>query len=164
MDAMNSPTNLNTKNSFKSLLHQIKLDYSDVTFTSSKSFYWSADSRTVFFDEHSKDAIWSLLHELGHMTHGHSTYNSDIRLLRMEVEAWDKAREIAQTYNVVIDEDHIQDCIDSYRSWLHERSICPRCSQVGAEKSGGDYNCINCGSSWHVTENRFCRVYRSRTK
>ena len=103
---------------------------------------------------------WSLLHEIGHVLCEHKIYSSDVGLLKMEVQAWQKARKLANKYAINIDEEHIEKCLDSYRDWLYRRSSCPKCSQAGIEKSLGIYLCVNCKNQWKVTAEKFCRVYR----
>lgn len=160
MDVMSSLGK--TKNSFNVLLKQIKLDYPAISFKPANNFRWSSESRTVFYDKSSKYAEWSLLHELGHMVNEHNRFLSDSALVRMEVQAWDTAIKLAGGYGFDIDEEYVQDCIDSYRNWQYTRSTCPQCALTGVERTNGQYICINCRESWKVTTNRFCRVYRKR--
>ncbi|HSX44508.1 MAG TPA: hypothetical protein VLF39_00135 [Candidatus Saccharimonadales bacterium] len=134
-----------------------------VDFIVGDNFLWSPANRTITYNKQSsgdKLATWSLLHETGHATLGHQNYESDIDLLLMEVAAWEKAKELAQNLNLKIDEDHIQDCLDTYRDWLHQRSTCPRCGLVSLQTSSFSYQCPNCSCTWKVTSSRFCRPYR----
>lgn len=158
---MNSP--VKSKSSFVALLQQVQSDFLDISFKSSDTFYWTSDEQTIYYDSQAENAAWSLLHELGHMVHDHSTYNSDSRLVRMEVEAWEAAIKFGTKYGVNIDEEYVQDCIDSYRNWQYARSKCPKCEQAGVEPKSGQYKCFNCGNSWRVTDSRFCRAYRIQT-
>lgn len=157
---MSSPARV--KNNFGALLGQIQADYPRLNFKADKNFRWSPENHTVYFDPAAEYADWSLLHELGHMIRGHSRYTRDAALVKMEVEAWDTAVELAAGYGHQIDQEYVQDCIDSYRNWQYRRSACPRCEQTGLEHTDGQYRCINCRETWAVTPNRFCRVYRRR--
>lgn len=157
---MNSPTK--AVNKFQILLAQLGQDFPDINFEPHTEFRWSDEQRTIYYDESAEDASWSLLHELGHMINEHKSYNSDFMLVRMEMEAWEKAKQLAPQYGHKLDEDYIQDCLDSYRTWQNQRSACPTCQQTGIEKQNGQYYCINCRSTWKVTTNRFCRVYRQK--
>jgi hypothetical protein len=157
---MSSPNRL--KNDLQSLLAEVRRDYPDISFEPDETFRWSSDKKTVYYDSEGENAVWSLLHELGHMLKGHRGYKSDRKLIQMEVEAWSKAQQLAARYDCPIDPGHIQDCLDSYRNWQRARSTCPRCSQTGVERTGGDYHCINCQKGWQVTPNRFCRAYRKQ--
>lgn len=147
---------------FQTLLRQLQQDFPATSFEIDEIFHWSCEAQTIYYNELNDDPIWSLLHELGHMNHGHDRYSSDGALIRMEIEAWDSAQQFGANYGVTIDEDHIQDCMDSYRFWQHKRSTCPTCTLNGVEVSSGSYRCINCRTQWQVGDDRFCRVYRSR--
>ena len=145
------------------LLKSLTADYPDLQFVQSDKFYWSPQDKTVYYmasRKGDKTAEWALLHELSHGILGHTNYKTDIMLLRLEVAAWANAQEIAKNYNILIDDNHIQDCLDTYRDWLHARSKCPTCGDHGLQSSSGDYECINCAGLWHVSGQRFCRPYR----
>lgn len=145
---------------FKLLVLQLQTDWPNVNFIESSESRWSPEELTVFYKSNTKNCTWSLLHELGHMLCGHTSYRSDIDLLRMELEAWEKAKQYGINYNVIIQQDYVEKCLDSYRDWLHKRSTCPTCSQTGIELNSGKYSCINCKGNWLVSQNRFCRAYR----
>lgn len=142
------------------LLNELSSLHPNISFAQSNHFRWSPEENIVFYDPQSKTVILSLLHEVGHMMSKHSTYSSDIGLLRMEVEAWQCARTLADHYSIHIDEEHIEKCLDSYREWIYRRSSCPLCTQAGIESQTGIYSCINCYKKWRVTTAKFCRVYR----
>lgn len=149
----------------KKLLANLAVNYPDITFETADTFYWNPRKQTVCYDPNdtSVTAEWSLLHELSHGILGHSDYQTDFELLLMEVAAWQKARELQLQFNSnssPIDEDHIQDCLDTYRDWLHSRSICPKCDQVGLQEQSNQYLCVNCLESWRVSSKRFTRPYR----
>ncbi|MFI5270809.1 MAG: hypothetical protein ACHQT9_02070 [Candidatus Saccharimonadales bacterium] len=145
------------------LITELKKEYPDLKFTASKQFYWSPESEDIFYKSNAKgiEAAWSLLHETGHALLKHKSYKTDFELIRLEVAAWEKAKQLATQFDVQIDENHIQDCLDTYRDWLYKRSICPNCTTKSMQQ--GDfvhYRCFNCHTSWRVTASRFCRAYR----
>ncbi len=172
-----------------SVLTKLQQSYPHISFQEGKTFYWSPSDQTVYYknDDKSVQGMWALLHEVGHGLLGHSKYYSDFELVRMEMEAWEKAKEIhgnmengirnkgepqveiESPYSIspisyslpAISEEHIQDCLDSYRDWLHKRSLCPDCSLSGIQTDARTYTCIFCHKKWHVTAERFCRPYRS---
>ena len=145
------------------LLASLKKNFPNITFEEARNSSWAPEANKIYYKPLSKNRDWSLLHEMGHMLSNHQTYRFDIELLQMELEAWQKANELAAKYNILIDKDHIEDCLDSYRDWPYKRSSCPNCSQTGLENEIGKYSCINCGQIWRVTPERFCRVYRKTT-
>ena len=67
------------------------------------------------------------LHEVSHAHLGHKDFKMDIERLKMESAAWEKAKELAAMYRIEVDEDLIQDELDTYRDWLHQKSRCPVC-------------------------------------
>ena len=145
------------------LLEQLRKDYPDIQFIEGKAFYWSPKDRSVTYGGASTQplvACWSLLHEVSHGILGHTTYHSDFELMGLEVEAWQKASKLAKKYDYKISPEHIQDCLDTYRDWLHRRSTCPTCGTVSIQKDPKTYECFNCRTSWHVSSSRFCRPYR----
>lgn len=152
-------TNLHDK-TLRYFLQQIRTDYPNVRIENSEKSYWDPVEQIIYFNPDQQNPIWSLLHEVGHMKRGHSKYSLDIELLIMETEAWQSAKELSAKYDIELDNDYIEDCLDSYRDWLHKRSMCPRCKQTGVQSNQLLYTCLNCGSKWKVSISRFCRSYR----
>lgn len=147
------------------LLDQLKEKLPDVSFVAGKTFHWSPADRAITYRHTAAPTVydrWALIHEAGHAALGHTAYHSDLQLLLMEVAAWDKALELAKELNVSIDNDHVQDCLDTYRDWLHQRSTCPACSTTCLQIDSDRYRCHNCNTEWRVTTSRFCRAYRRR--
>lgn len=143
------------------LVQKLQSDNPSLSFREGTIFVWSPEMRQVTYVVSGAESDpWSLLHEVSHGLLEHTTYTSDIDLLQKEVEAWEKATTLSANYAIVIDQEFIQNCLDSYRDWLHKRSICPSCHLQGVQKSLDTYTCINCTNTWSVTKERFCRPYR----
>ncbi|MCA1806468.1 MAG: ImmA/IrrE family metallo-endopeptidase [Actinobacteria bacterium] len=158
-------TSLSSKTKkLQNLVDVLRKAYPSVAFAAADTFYWAPEKSTVFYNPQSAQAHahWSLLHELAHALLGHSDYASDLELLLMEMEAWEHAKILEQKHSSedLIDDEHIQDCLDTYRDWLHARSSCPRCDQVGLQQDRVTYKCINCRQAWHISSARFKRPYR----
>lgn len=164
MAAMIWPNRLMTMDK---LISQLQGRYPKLSFTAGNQFCWSPETGEIFYKASARgqQAAWSLLHETGHALLEHASYQADFELLRLEVAAWERADQLAQNLKLKIDEDHIQDCLDTYRDWLYKRSICPTCTTKCLQQ--GDfvhYRCFNCHTVWRVTANRFCRAYRTTEK
>jgi hypothetical protein len=147
----------------RELLDKLVSDYTDVRFVAGDICSWSPKDRTVTYriDRSQPDAsAWALLHEAGHADLGHTTYGTDFELVQLEVAAWQRAEALAGRYGLTIDPEHIQDCLDTYREWLHRRSTCPQCGTVSLQADARTYTCFNCRCSWKVSTSRFCRPYR----
>lgn len=154
-----------SSNGMESLLKRLSQEITGVTYQPGEAFCWSPEHRTITFRDTTEPTDldqWALLHEAGHAMLDHKSYTSDLHLLLLEVEAWEKAVEVGKSYGIEIDLDHVQDCLDTYRDWLHQRSLCPTCSTTSLQISEGTYRCHNCTAEWHVTTSRFCRAYRRR--
>ncbi|MDB5185466.1 MAG: hypothetical protein JWN38_1274 [Candidatus Saccharibacteria bacterium] len=146
------------------LLTRLQAAFPELRFTPGEQFCWSPESGEVIYraEASGPEPLWSLLHETGHGLLGHTAYKADFELIRMEMAAWTKARELGQRFGVAIDEDHVQDCLDTYRDWLYKRSICPKCATKCLQQDDyAHYYCFNCHTSWRVSTSRFRRAYRS---
>lgn len=151
-----------TMSSISIIFKRITHDFSGHSFETADSFYWSASKNTVFHPPINQDEdIWCLLHEIAHGQLGHSEYSLDIELIKQESAAWNFARRIAQNYCVTINDDFIQDYLDTYRSWLYARSKCPKCKQNGIQTQN-TYRCINCRCLWRANEARLSGLKRTK--
>lgn len=145
------------------LLQKLKVMLPSVIFEPGDAFFWSPEHSRVTYRPSPSDDIeqsWALLHEAAHAVLDHRSYEIDLELLLLEVAAWEKAKNLAREFDLEIDEDHVQDCLDTYRDWLHQRATCPRCSTVSLQASARAYQCHNCSAEWSVSTSRFCRPYR----
>jgi hypothetical protein len=148
------------------LADKLHEDFPDLTFVIGPRACWSPKDGQIAYRADGEDEadVWGLLHELGHAILKHGSYRTDIGLLRKEAAAWAKAEAIGQNYEVNIDNEYVQNCLETYRNWLYKRSLCPQCGAQGTQKKEQQYCCLNCAASWRVSISRFCRPYRSRTK
>lgn len=95
-----------------------------------------------------------LLHEVGHALAGHRSYVVDVERVRMEREAWEKARELCAKYGVDYEEDFVEEKLDTYRDWLDRRSRCKKCGLTRYQDQYGAYHCPGCelfGRGVHAT-------------
>lgn len=142
------------------LLPKLKKDFSAFHFTRGTEFRWSPDEMRIYYNEQAHDNF-TLLHELAHAILDHRKYTKDIGLIELERDAWEYARNtLAPVYGIVIEENIIQDSLDTYRDWLHARSTCPQCGASGLQIRKSDYKCIACSTFWHVNDARFCALRR----
>lgn len=139
-------------------------DFRDINFVIGDDFHWSAIDRTITHPRiDSEDSFSLLLHEVGHAKLDHYQYSRDIELIDMERQAWEHAvTKLAPQYghSLAMDDDVVQDALDSYRNWLHARSSCPGCQAIGIEVSTLYYGCLVCQSNWRVNEARVCQLRR----
>jgi len=140
------------------LLNKLQQDFPQISFHPAKDFFWSPPDKAVYFIPDGDVA--ALLHEVAHGVLNHQRYTKAIQLIEMERQAWEEARILASRYNIALDDDNIEDHIDTYRDWLHARSTCPTCKATGIEEAKNVYHCLSCLKNWSVNEARTCQLRR----
>jgi len=149
------------------MIKRLRSDYPEYHFEPATGFWWSAAKKTIFYDPKTSNSDLFALHELSHALLEHSGYNRDIELLKLERDAWDYAKTtLAPHYGATIDGNIIQENLDTYREWLHARSLCPECETTGLQFRSNLYRCIACGHQWRANEAKLCalRRYSLQTK
>lgn len=150
--------------STNSLINSLRKDFPEFIFQNASAFWWSAQNKTIFIDPEAINASSFILHELSHAVLEHHGYKRDIDLIKLERDAWDYAQKnLAPRYSVNLDDDHIQDNLETYREWLHDRSTCPKCATTGLQMKTQIYRCLSCGNLWRVNEARLCALRRYST-
>ena len=105
----------------KKFIQVLKKDYPEFCFKLGKKFAFRPPKTIILGPDEPYYELLSL-HELSHAILKHRDYNLDVERLKMENAAWGKAKELANHYRIKIDEDLIQDQLDTYRNWLHQKS------------------------------------------
>ena len=146
------------------LIHKLKSEYSQFVFEKSNTFSWSHKNQTIYYDNNSNNFELFILHELSHALLNHNIYIYDIELISMEQKAWNKVSDIAQKFNIKIDDNIVQDTLDTYRDWLHSRSTCTECQATGIQTNYQQYKCPVCKNEWKVNEARLCALRRYKIK
>jgi len=134
-------------------INALKSEFTQFNFISGTRFKWKAP-KSIYFDE-KLDVPFEYfalltLHELGHGLCNHKDYKTDVERLKIESEAWQRAkREIDshsswQSLGIVYDEDFAENELDSYRDWLHQKSKCKKCGLTRFQTTDGVYYCPNC--------------------
>ena len=143
------------------LIKQLRNDYPQFQFESADEFWWSAAKKTIYINSSTPNSQVFSLHELSHAILDHHKYKYDIELITLERDAWEYAKKhLAPQYAIKIDEQIVQDNLDTYRDWLHARSTCPECSATGLQTKQQSYRCLACGHQWRVNEARLCALRR----
>ena len=124
-------------------LAKIKSDFPDFRFIDGGKFSFHPPKTIIVGPEEPEDSLL-LLHELGHALSGHKSFNTSARRIKMEREAWDKAKELASIYEVVFDEDIVENELDTYRDWLHKKSCCKKCGLTMYQTPDGSFHCPRC--------------------
>jgi hypothetical protein len=145
----------------KTLATKLAHDFPQFQYVKANRSHWSPSSQTIFYANSSPD----LLHELGHALLNHQDFTQDVELLQMERQAWQKACHLAKNYQINISREVVEQSLDNYRDWLHERSLCPACHQTGLQsRHSQKYHCLNCQAIWSANDARSCGLKRRLVK
>ena len=127
----------------KEFIAKIKTDFPELIIRDGKKFAFRPPKTVMVGPE---EDFWELLllHEVAHAVLRHKTFRLDAERLKMEAAAWDKATELAKIYGIEMDEDFVQNQLDTYRDWLHKKSRCPKCGLTRFQTPDGQYSCPRC--------------------
>ena len=143
-----------------SLINRLQSAYPDLLFDARDEFHWSPEDKAITYPEDTKDTS-SLLHEVAHAILEHASYTRDIELIEMERAAWQYAQtHLAPFYEIALPDDVVEDSLDTYRDWLHARSLCPQCEATVVQVKTAEYKCVACFTHWQVNEARICALRR----
>ena len=122
---------------------ELKKDYPDLRFKNGRKFAFRPP-KTILLGPEEPNYKALILHEVAHALCGHKNFKIDIERIKMECEAWEKAKELAEHYGIEIDEEMIQEELDTYRDWLHQKSRCRLCGLTRFQTTDGRYHCPRC--------------------
>ena len=125
-------------------LARVKTDFPSLRFRVGRKFAFRPPKTIILPENVSECSPLLLLHEIGHALSGKFDFSTEIGRLKIEVLAWEKARELCGVYGVEIDEDLIQGELDTYRDWLHQKSRCPKCGLTRFQTPDGVFHCPKC--------------------
>ncbi len=101
--------------------------------------------KTIYFGPKSTPNFeFFALHELAHAELGHFNFKTDVERIKMEVAAWGKTKELCQKFGVEFDSSLAEEELDSYRNWLHQKSLCKKCGLTRYQTPNGTYHCPHC--------------------
>ena len=141
-------------------------DYKEIKFVKNRkrfSYRLRNGVLTVFLGQPQPKYALLTLHELGHALCKHKDYKVDVQRIKIESEAWERAKTVFLKYRDLAfnedgsvrdeklasilpewDEDFVQDKLDTYREWLHIKSKCKKCGLTCFQTEDGKYHCPRC--------------------
>lgn len=142
-----------SKNAY-AFLNELSSEFPQFNFIPSTRFKWKPE-KSIYLDVKTPapplNFYLQTLHELGHALSNHKDYKTAIKRLKMESEAWERARELIKThgnwqkkYGIYFDEDFAEAELDTYRDWLHTKSKCKTCGLARFQTKDGKWHCPNC--------------------
>jgi len=127
----------------KQLLNSLASDYPQLIFRHGKKFAFHPPDTIVLGPPHDNFALLTL-HELAHATLKHKDFNLDVERLKIETSAWQQTKKLCHKYHIAWDEEFAEDNLDTYRDWLHKKSLCPTCNLSRYQDPSGTYHCPFC--------------------
>ncbi|MBR2993844.1 hypothetical protein IKF43_00420 [Candidatus Saccharibacteria bacterium] len=127
----------------EAFLERLKGDFPEFRFRDGAKFAFRPP-KTIILGPPEPFSELLALHEVSHAVLKHKTFKMDVERLKMESAAWEKAQELADRYGIKINEDLIQDELDTYRDWLHNKSKCKACGLTRYQTPDGRYHCPRC--------------------
>ncbi|MBQ9019820.1 hypothetical protein IJ096_00610 [Candidatus Saccharibacteria bacterium] len=128
----------------KPFLKQLKADFPNLTIKYGKKFAFRPPKTVIFSSTPEPNYTLLALHELGHALSGHFRYQTHIERLKLESEAWEAAQTLCRRYHIPYDEEFAESQLDTYRDWLHAKSLCPTCHLTRYQTPDGKYHCPIC--------------------
>ena len=139
------------------LLDYLKQTYPDLHFSYGKRFKYRYPNLIMLENPKNSTtppAFFALqtLHELGHALCNHKDYTTDVQRLKIEREAWETAKTAYLALPKSLqnafpwNEDYVEDSLDTYRAWLHQKSTCKNCGLTCYQTEDGTYHCPRCES------------------
>lgn len=125
------------------LINRLSNDFPEIKFKLGEKFLF-IPPKTIAYNTDEPNASLLLMHELGHFLCGHRDFKMAVSRLKMEREAWEKAREICAKYDVFYDDEVVETELDTYRDWLNQKSRCPDCGLTRFQTPDGRYHCPRC--------------------
>ncbi|MBR2587136.1 hypothetical protein IKE71_02045 [Candidatus Saccharibacteria bacterium] len=124
-------------------LETLKSDHPDLSFKPGRKFLFRP-KRSITYLEANENFRLLLLHELAHALLGHFTFNRSLERLQIERDAWEKTRELCELYNVPFDEELAEAELNTYRDWVHQKTLCKTCGLSCLEVSKESLFCPFC--------------------
>ncbi len=128
---------------FTKFINLLKTTYPELKFKPGKRFAFRPP-KTIIYVEGEKNFKLLVLHELGHALIGEFSFKTDVERLKIETKAWAKAKSLAKTFNIPFNETFAESELDSYRDWLHKKSLCKKCGLTRFQTPDGVYHCPHC--------------------
>lgn len=132
---------------------QLSKDFPDFNFTYGKRFSFRPPKTIIIGPEEGENTALLVFHELGHALSGKYQYNLGIERLKIESLAWQEAKKAYEACKSSgkypnlpsWDQDFVEDNLDTYRNWLHQKSKCPSCGLTMYQNNDG-WHCPYCST------------------
>jgi len=136
---------LNARN--LAFLDSLKSAYPDFFFKPGRKFLFRP-KRTIFYLEDNDNFRFLLLHELAHALLKHFSYDTSLERLTLERDAWEKTRQLCSDYKVPFLDSLAEAELNTYRDWLHKKTLCKTCGLSCLEVNSESLYCPFCQKTY----------------
>lgn len=134
------------------LVAQLKKDYPDFIFKSGSRFAFRPPKTIIIGPYEGKNTPLLLFHELGHALSKKYSYNLSVERLKIESLAWQAGKtaylacQKSGNYPNLPpwNETFVEDNLDTYRNWLHQKSTCKSCGLTMYQSKDKTWSCPYC--------------------
>ena len=128
------------------IVKQLKKDYPDFRFIDGARFSFKPPKTIVIGPYEGEKTPMLLFHELGHALSKKYSYKLGIERLKIESIAWQTGKKAYQNYSnlPLWDNDFVEDNLDTYRDWLHQKSTCKTCGLTMYQDVNNSWRCPYC--------------------
>lgn len=134
--------------SMKALVPKLQALYPNLSFKFGRRFAFKPPKTISIGPDEGPYTPQLLFHELGHALSKEYAYSTKVERLRIESIAWQTGKAAYQEHQQALnlpswDDDFAEDNLDTYRDWLHQKSICRTCGLTMFEDDSG-WHCPYC--------------------
>ena len=127
----------------RTFLKMIIEAYPNLTFKPGRKFLFRPP-KSIHYLETDENFRFLLLHELAHALLGHYTFDRSLERLQIERDAWAKTRELCCLYSIPFDDNLAEAELNTYRDWVHQKTLCKHCGLSCLEVSSESLYCPSC--------------------
>ena len=128
-------------------LETLKTYFPNFSFKPGRKFLFRP-KKSIFYLEDNENFRLLLLHELSHALLGHFSYETSLERIKIERDAWGKTRSLCKTYGVPFSEEFAETELNSYRDWLHQKTLCKTCGLTCLEINSESLYCPFCQKTY----------------
>lgn len=131
----------------RAFLDKVIATFPDLVYKPNKKFTFRP-KRTIYYEEKNKNFPLLLLHETAHALLKHRSYKTSLERLTIERDAWEKTRSLCKKFTLPFDTDFAEQNLDTYRDWLHQKTLCKVCGSTCLELGSESLYCPFCQKSY----------------
>ncbi len=128
-------------------LKELQENYPNFVFKPGHKFLFRP-KKTIYYIEANDNFRLLLLHELAHALLEHFSFDRSLERLEIERDAWEKTQKLCVIYNIPFDEKLAESELNTYRDWVHQKTLCKTCGLTCLEVSSESLYCPFCQKTY----------------